>query len=257
MIERGRPHLHPWADGSRFWRAANLALLVAEGRDEEALAAYEEYARLHAWTVLPAATHPRSNAARALERLGRHDEAIALCEEELALARTWGAPGTVGPVLRVLGLAARRDRPARGGRRGARRVARAARAGQGAGRPRRRDAPRPAAERRPRAAAARARAGRRVRGRRPGRARPLGALRHGRPPAHDGHRRGRGADRQRASRGGLRRRGAEQPRHRAGAVRDAQDRRGPPQQRLPQARHPLAARAGRRARAIERLGERV
>ncbi len=104
MIERGRPHLHPWADGSRFWRAANLALLVAEGRDEEAVAAYEEYARLHAWTVLPAATHPRSNAARAFERLGRHDEAIALCEEELALARTWGAPGTVGPVLRVLGL---------------------------------------------------------------------------------------------------------------------------------------------------------
>ena len=47
---------------------------------------------------------------------------------------------------------------------------------------------------------------------------------------------------------GVRRRRPEQPRHRAGAVRDAQDRRGPPQQRLPQARHPLAPRARRRAR---------
>jgi DNA-binding NarL/FixJ family response regulator len=103
-IERGREHLHPWADGSRLWRAANLALLVAEGRDDEAVAAYEEYARLHAWTVLPAAAHPRSNAARALDRLGRSDEAIALCEEELAAAQAWGAPGTVGPVLRTLGL---------------------------------------------------------------------------------------------------------------------------------------------------------
>ena len=104
MIERGRAHMHPWADGSRYWRAANIALLVAEGRDEEAVAAYEEFARPNGWVVLPAATHPRSNAARALDRLGRRDEAIALCEEELAAARAWGAPGTVGPVLRVLGL---------------------------------------------------------------------------------------------------------------------------------------------------------
>ena len=213
MIERGRPHLHPWADGSRFWRAANLALLVAEGRDEEAVAAYEEYARLHAWTVLPAATHPRSNAARALERLGRHDEAIALCEEELALARTWGAPGTVGPVLRVLGLL-------RGeiglleeavevleGSRARLELAKAL-ADLGAA-----HAPRPAAERRPRAAAARARAGRRVRGGRPRRARALGALRHGRPPAHDRHRRRRGADRLGAPRGG-----ASPPRGRATAT---------------------------------------
>ena len=104
MIERGRAHMHPWADGSRFWRSANLALLVAEGRDDEAVAAYEEFAAKHAWTVLPAATHPRSNVARALDRLGRRDEAITLCEEELVAARVWGAPGTVGPVLRVLGL---------------------------------------------------------------------------------------------------------------------------------------------------------
>jgi DNA-binding CsgD family transcriptional regulator len=103
VLERGRPHIRGWADGCRFWRAADLALLVAEGRDEEAAAAYEEFARHHAWTVLPAATFARSTAARALDRLGRRDEAIELAEAELADARRWGAPGTVGPVLRVLG----------------------------------------------------------------------------------------------------------------------------------------------------------
>jgi DNA-binding CsgD family transcriptional regulator len=103
MLDRARPHIHGWADGCRFWRAAELALLVAEGRDADAVAAYEEFAARHAWIVLPAATHPRSTTARALDRLGRRDEAVALCEAELADARRWGAPGTVGPVLRVLG----------------------------------------------------------------------------------------------------------------------------------------------------------
>ncbi len=78
-------------------------MLVAEGRDEEAVAAYETFAAIHGWTVLPAATFPRSTVARALDRLGRRDEALELAEAELADARRWGAPGTVGPVLRVLG----------------------------------------------------------------------------------------------------------------------------------------------------------
>ncbi len=104
MLERGRPWMHGWADGVRFWRAANLAVLLAEGRDDEVVAAYEEFAAVHGWLKLPAATHPRSNTARALDRLGRRDEAVALAEEELADARRWGAPGTVGPVLRTLGV---------------------------------------------------------------------------------------------------------------------------------------------------------
>ena len=102
-LERARPHIRGWADGCRYWRAAELALLVAEGRDEEAVAAWEAFAPHHEWTVLPAATFPRSTAARALARLGRGDEAVALCEAELAAARRWGAPGTIGPVLRALG----------------------------------------------------------------------------------------------------------------------------------------------------------
>ena len=58
---------------------------------------------------LPTATFARSHAARALDRLGRTDEAIALVESELADARRWGAPGTVGPALRVLGLLRREE----------------------------------------------------------------------------------------------------------------------------------------------------
>ena len=103
MLERGRPYIHGWADGCRFWRSANLAVLVAEGRDAEALEVYEDFMAHHSWLVLPAASFPRSNAARALARLGRRDDAVELCEAELADARRWGAPGTVGPVLRALG----------------------------------------------------------------------------------------------------------------------------------------------------------
>jgi DNA-binding NarL/FixJ family response regulator len=97
------------SEGSRYWRAARLALLVAEGRDAEAVDAYEEFERHHAHVRLPTAEHARSTVARALDRLGRRDEAIALAEAELADARRWGAPGTVGPALRALGLLRRED----------------------------------------------------------------------------------------------------------------------------------------------------
>jgi DNA-binding CsgD family transcriptional regulator len=46
----------------------------------------------------------RSPAALALLALGRRDEARALAEEELELARTWGAPRALGAALRAAGL---------------------------------------------------------------------------------------------------------------------------------------------------------
>ena len=101
--DRVRPQPDENSEGSRYWRAGLVELLVAEGRDSDALAAYEDYVRRHSHVELPTATFARLHAARALDRLGRHEEAIALVEEELAEARRWGAPGTVGPVLRVLG----------------------------------------------------------------------------------------------------------------------------------------------------------
>ena len=101
--DRVRPQPDENSEGSRYWRAGLVELLVAEGRDSDALAAYEDYVRRHSHVELPTATFARLHAARALDRLGRHEEAIALVEEELAEARRWGAAGTVGPVLRVLG----------------------------------------------------------------------------------------------------------------------------------------------------------
>jgi hypothetical protein len=44
----------------------------------------------------------RSLKAEALAALGRGDEAVALVTEELEFARRFGAPGTIGRVLRSL-----------------------------------------------------------------------------------------------------------------------------------------------------------
>ncbi len=103
-LDRSPPLVGENSDGSRYWRATQLALLVAEGRAAEALDAFAEYQRYHSHVRAPTSTWARSNAALALDRLGRRDQALALAEDELADARRWGAPGTVGPSLRVVGL---------------------------------------------------------------------------------------------------------------------------------------------------------
>jgi DNA-binding CsgD family transcriptional regulator len=96
------------SDGARFWRNAMMWLLLAEGSNEAALTAAEEFAELHSTVQNPATAWWRSVKAEALRRLGREEEGIALLEEQLELARRWGAPGTVGLALRELG-AARQD----------------------------------------------------------------------------------------------------------------------------------------------------
>ena len=50
----------------------------------------------------------RSQAALALHRLGRGEEARQLATEEVELARQWGAPRTLGIALRALGLVEQR-----------------------------------------------------------------------------------------------------------------------------------------------------
>ena len=52
----------------------------------------------------PAYVPWRSQAALALQQLGRTEAARALAREELTLSRSWGAPRTVGISLRALGL---------------------------------------------------------------------------------------------------------------------------------------------------------
>ena len=106
-LERTGPPL-TYSNGSRFWRTGRLTLLVQEGRAEEARRLARELRARHGWIDNPSDSPWRSLEALALERLGRRDEALAAAEEELAAARRWGAPGTVGPALRVLGTV-RRD----------------------------------------------------------------------------------------------------------------------------------------------------
>jgi DNA-binding CsgD family transcriptional regulator/tetratricopeptide (TPR) repeat protein len=85
------------------WLLSELRLLVAEGHAQEALEAADELERRFGWIVNPAAGPWRSLKAEALDLLERRTEALALAEEELELARRFGAPGPVGRALRVLG----------------------------------------------------------------------------------------------------------------------------------------------------------
>jgi DNA-binding CsgD family transcriptional regulator/tetratricopeptide (TPR) repeat protein len=76
-------------------RAAQAAAdLLALGRDLAAVGIRS-----------PSVTQWRSRAATALLRAGEPDRARELAEEEVALARRWGAPRALGIALRVHGLA--------------------------------------------------------------------------------------------------------------------------------------------------------
>jgi DNA-binding CsgD family transcriptional regulator len=93
----------PHSDHTVMLDRARTRLLLAEGRPDEAVE-QADLLREHA----NGKQHPRfvpwrSLKAQALERLGRHDEAVPLAEAEVEIAREWGSPGTVGRSLRVLG----------------------------------------------------------------------------------------------------------------------------------------------------------
>jgi DNA-binding CsgD family transcriptional regulator len=91
------------SDAARHWLHAELALLLAEGRWEEAVAASERFERrFEAYRDSPASPW-RLLRAEALDHLGRTEEALELAREELESARRFGAPGPVGRALRVLG----------------------------------------------------------------------------------------------------------------------------------------------------------
>jgi DNA-binding CsgD family transcriptional regulator len=88
---------------------ARMRVLLAEGRPEEALEYADVYQTHAGWKRHPRYVPWRSLKAQALDRLGRHDEAVELAGEELELALGWGSPGAVGRSLRVLGTILRAD----------------------------------------------------------------------------------------------------------------------------------------------------
>jgi DNA-binding CsgD family transcriptional regulator len=103
LFEHGRPHVV--ADGTRYWRAGEMELLLATGRYEDLIAAADSFdADYSDYYVNPAVGPWRSLKALALHALGRTDEGVELAEAELVQARHWGAPGTLGRTLRTLGV---------------------------------------------------------------------------------------------------------------------------------------------------------
>jgi DNA-binding NarL/FixJ family response regulator len=91
------------SEALRYRLNAEIDLLVAEGRWADAMTVADDIRAHFAVYPSPAAGRWRAYAAEALERLGRHDEAVALAAEEVANARVWGAPGSLGNALRVQG----------------------------------------------------------------------------------------------------------------------------------------------------------
>jgi DNA-binding CsgD family transcriptional regulator len=96
-------------EATHMWMRSDVEILLAEGRAEEALERSVEFGELAGRQVNPAWVPWRSLQALALDRLGRTDEAVARAEEELVHAGDWGAPGTVGRTLRILGSLERDD----------------------------------------------------------------------------------------------------------------------------------------------------
>ena len=92
-----------WSEGARFWLHTHLETMLEEGRHEKVLAGAEDFSARFAHLTNVEYGRWRSLRARALDRLGRGDEDPGLLDEELELARRWGAPGTVGATLCIRG----------------------------------------------------------------------------------------------------------------------------------------------------------
>ena len=90
-------------DGALIWKVAEIELMLARGRNEEALAAAETHIELCDWRDNPAFAPGRRLKARALTALGRTEDAEQVLREDLELAEKWGSPGTVGRALAQLG----------------------------------------------------------------------------------------------------------------------------------------------------------
>jgi DNA-binding CsgD family transcriptional regulator len=89
-----------------YFRLSRGRLRIETGSPErgvEELLQVGETARLFSHDN-PSGVPWRGWAAEGLRRLDRNDEARALADEELALARRWGDPHAIGASLRVLGL---------------------------------------------------------------------------------------------------------------------------------------------------------
>ena len=96
-------------DGDRHLLWSRAEVMLADGRFAEALATAHDLAGRMVFVTHPAWAPWRSLEVRALDGLGRGDEAVALARENLEYARRFGSPGVVGRALSLLGRAQRAD----------------------------------------------------------------------------------------------------------------------------------------------------
>ncbi|MFF4505408.1 BTAD domain-containing putative transcriptional regulator [Streptomyces sp. NPDC001401] len=93
------------AEGARLRGESEARVLIAEGRCAQALAVLDGVRHLQPAVVNPVWWDGELLRVRALTGLGERERAEGLAREQLLMARKWGAPGTVGRVLRLLGEA--------------------------------------------------------------------------------------------------------------------------------------------------------
>ena len=93
----------PLSDRMLILDKAEMAVLLAEGKADEAVERSRASGMRAGWRRHPRYVPWRSYGALALDRGGRVEEALVLAHEELDIARQIGAPGTLGQSLRVLG----------------------------------------------------------------------------------------------------------------------------------------------------------
>ncbi|MFF4259276.1 BTAD domain-containing putative transcriptional regulator [Streptomyces sp. NPDC001663] len=91
------------AEGRRLLGESEARVLNAEGRYEEALAALDDVRHLQPAVANPAWWPWSLLRVQALAGADRRTEALALAEEQLKVAQGWGAPSTLGRVLRIAG----------------------------------------------------------------------------------------------------------------------------------------------------------
>jgi class 3 adenylate cyclase/DNA-binding CsgD family transcriptional regulator/tetratricopeptide (TPR) repeat protein len=95
-----------------FFLSSRARLRLAQGRPAEALRDLATLERIErgVGAVNPGFASWRPEAALARLQLGETDAARAIAEEDLRLARAWGAPRALGVALRTLGIVAAADK---------------------------------------------------------------------------------------------------------------------------------------------------
>jgi DNA-binding CsgD family transcriptional regulator len=108
LAERALPDVFPPGHHAGWMLEARGRLRLAQGNAEQARLDFEEAGRPYNpdYSHTPAVVPWRSGLACSLLALGRHEEALEIADQEVRLARAFGAVSAIGIALRARALAA-------------------------------------------------------------------------------------------------------------------------------------------------------